>query len=350
MQKILLGDCRKLIPSLEEKVDAVVTDPPYGLEFMGKEWDRGVPGVEFWKIILGSMKPGAHMLVFGGTKTHHRLMCAIEDAGFEIRDCLMWVYGTGFPKSRDISKDLDKGKRKVVGLRKAPGFAKANVDQGAQDRTHLDFKEYSTDPVTEEAKKWYGWGTALKPAWEPIVLARKPLGEKTVAENVLKYGVGALNIEACKVGNQRWQRWRVKVKKSYKRRAYGRFTKEGKPRESVGRWPANLIHDGSDEVLKLFPHTGNEESAARLFYCAKVSKKERGEGNDHPTVKPIKLLRYLCRLVTPPRGIILDPFAGSGSTLLAAAEEGFDCIGIEIEDKYYQIARRRIRTLTGEVE
>ena len=341
---------------------------------MGQKWDRGVPGVEFWEAILGAMKPGAHLLAFGGTRTFHRLTCAIEDAGFEIRDCLMWVYGTGFPKSLDVSKAIDKAagvERSVVGSKAVScgtgkDFGKA-VGTGHKGTT-IDI----TAPATDASKQWEGWGTALKPAWEPIILARKPL-VGTVAANVLEHGTGGINVDACRVPAS--GRPKVVAPGTGKggRSSYDmgscRLDPDGKTDQ--GRWPANLIHDGSDEVLELFPKAGggfgvrgsgsmdertsyappgqnqvvgygDEGSAARFFYCVKASKAERGEGNTHPTVKPIALMRYLCRLVAPLGGVILDPFMGSGSTLIAAQQEGFQSIGIDRDEKHCQIAFNRL--------
>jgi site-specific DNA-methyltransferase (adenine-specific) len=324
---IYTGDCLDVLRTLPaDSVDAIVTDPPYGLAFMGKKWDYDVPSEEIWRECLRVLKPGGHLLAFAGTRTQHRMAVRIEDAGFEIRDLIAWVYGSGFPKSLNL------------------------------DGEHK------------------GWGTALKPALEPITVARKPL-IGTVAENVLAHGTGALNVDKCRVGTD------------------GGTAKGSKPmgegngiygaglhgaceitQLSAGRWPANLIHDGSDEVVGLFPvtgaskaaprggtnpnpmnwgngrtdgdivkgHTDNGGSAARFFYCAKASKRDRDEGNNHPTVKPPDLMRYLCRLVTPPGGIVLDPFMGSGSTGKAAMLEGFDFIGIERDPEYVKIAEARI--------
>lgn len=327
--QLLHGDCLDLLRAMpDNSIDSIVTDPPYGLSFMGKKWDYDVPSVDIWRECLRVLKHGGHLLSFGGSRTYHRMVVAIEDAGFEIRDQIMWVYGSGFPKSHNLKDD------------------------------------------------WQGWGTALKPAHEPICLARKPL-IGTVAENVLAHGTGALDIDGCRVGD-------------------------------TGRWPANFIHDGSDEVMEGFPittsgsgnkNTGNRDclfgsfgagngfgvggdtgSAARFFYCAKASKKDRDEGlngfekklqanahfrpnhleaamsgdsgkphgrytpraNNHPTVKPTDLMRYLCRLITPPNGVVLDPFMGSGSTGKAAVSEGFRFIGMELDEGYFDIARSRI--------
>lgn len=267
--------------------DSVVTDPPYGLSFMGKRWDYDVPSVEVWAECLRVLKPGGHLLAFAGTRTQHRMAVRIEDAGFEIRDMIAWVYGSGFPKSH-------------------------NGPWG---------------------------GTALKPAMEPITVARKPL-DGTVAANVLAHGTGALNVDGCRVGTSK----RVPGSLSRTPNAvYGpglgghaQDGTEGGHDPNLGRWPANLIHDGSEEPVALLG------AAARFFYCAKASKRDRGDGNHHPTVKPTDLMRYLCRLVTPPGGVVLDPFAGSGSTGKAAVLEGFRFVGIEREAEYVDIARARM--------
>jgi site-specific DNA-methyltransferase (adenine-specific) len=357
--QVLQGDCLHVLKTLpDNSVDSVVADPPYGLAFMGKKWDYDVPGVEVWAECLRVLKPGGHLLAFAGTRTQHRMACRIEDAGFDIRDMIAWVYGSGFPKSH-------------------------NGEWG---------------------------GTALKPALEPITMARKPL-IGTVYENWAALGTGALNIDGCRVstddklggGNtsadvdrtakhEGWKRpWMddpVAAKASAERSALSVARSE-----ALGRWPANLIHDGSDEVLAAFPNApgqladastnadarktqntygamrkgrGDEASAdsentgavgfkmkpgarrmdtgsaARFFYCAKASKKDRGEGNNHPTVKPTDLMRYLCRLVTPQGGVVLDPFLGSGTTGKAAMLEGFRFIGIEMDAAYAALAEKRI--------
>ena len=355
-------------------VDAVVCDPPYGLSFMGKDWDHGVPGVAFWSAALRVAKPGSHLLAFGGTRTFHRLAVAIEDAGWEIRDTVMWVYGSGFPKSHNVGKGIDKAagaEREVVGGHKKLGYSKMKVDQGA--RPNLDCAgndgQPITAPATEAARQWDGWGTALKPAWEPIIVARKPL-EGTVAANVLAHGTGALNIDGCRVGSG----VRPLIIKTGAKSPGSSFdtahSRQDTAGTTTGRWPANLIHDGSDEVLAGFPQRdvggerteystaghaglyaqggrslvgyGDTGSAARFFYCAKASKADRDEGNMHPTVKPTALMRYLCKLVTPPAGTVLDPFMGSGSTGKAARMDGFGFIGIEQDAEYIAIARARI--------
>lgn len=291
MVELLHGDCLERLKELPDcSVDACVTDPPYGLRFMGKTWDYDVPQAEVWREVLRVLKPGGHLLAFAGTRTQHRMAVQIEDAGFEIRDLIAWVYGSGFPKSRNLDGD------------------------------------------------WQGWGTALKPALEPITVARKPLGG-TVAENVLRHGTGAINVDACRVGTDGGCKTQQQYQGGESLHCYGKGLNDQRSPvvDGLGRWPANLIHDGSDEPCKLL------DSAARFFYCAKASKADRGEGNGHPTVKPTELMRYLCRLVTPPGGVVLDPFMGSGSTGKAAALEGFCFIGIEREAEYLAIARERIQ-------
>ncbi len=248
MIKIYNADCLTKLPQLEE-VDAVVTDPPYGLSFMGKEWDHGVPGAPFWEAALGAMKPGAHLLAFGGTRTYHRLACAIEDAGFELRDCIMWVYGTGFPKSHNISKAIDKklgAKREKTQPGNPPAYQRSigNTRPWMDDPNH---KIDGPDAVTEEARQWDGWGTALKPAWEPIIVARKPF-KGTVAGNVLEHGTGGINVDGCRVGaedmSDQWDRsW-----KDNSGELGARYSQKGRERGKTvppGRFPANLIHDGS---------------------------------------------------------------------------------------------------------
>jgi site-specific DNA-methyltransferase (adenine-specific) len=292
------------------------------------------------------------MLAFGGTRTFHRLTCAIEDAGWEIRDCLMWVQGQGFPKSLDVSKAIDKtlgAQREIVGTHALPGYAKSNVEQGAQARNTTEFAKTSDVAASEEAAQWQGWGTSLKPAWEPIILARRPLAG-TVAANVLEHGTGALNIDASRVGG---------APRMPGITTPGDTRTGGENNPPSGRWPANFMLSHLPECEQVGVQTESEqwkcapgcpvpvldahaEGASRFFYCPKVNKAERGEGNNHPTVKPIALLEYLIKLISPPDGVILDPFAGSGSTLLAARNLGFPCIGIEREPAYYDITLSRI--------
>jgi site-specific DNA-methyltransferase (adenine-specific) len=353
--QLLLGDCLERLRELPDcSVDACVTDPPYGLSFMGKAWDYDVPGAEVWREVLRVLKPGGHLLAFAGTRTQHRMACRIEDAGFEIRDMIAWVYGSGFPKSLDVSKAIDKAagaEREVVGpsQRHVSGKPEQRTEGLSGTSTFAEvvgMGAFITAPATPEAQQWAGWGTALKPALEPITMARKPF-PGTVAANVLQHGTGALNVNGCRVACDpadlgdptRFQVAR-KGADSWDRQDKGMFDAgraggwaNGAP---SGRWPANLIHDGSDEPCALLG------DAARFFYCAKASKADRGEGNSHPTVKPTELMRYLCRLVTPPGGVVLDPFMGSGSTGKAAALEGFRFIGIEREAEYLKIARDRI--------
>ena len=343
--ELIHGDCIAILEKMEDNsVDSIVTDPPYGLSFMGKKWDYDVPSVEMWKEAFRVLKPGGHLLSFAGSRTYHRMAVNIEDAGFRIRDQIMWVYGSGFPKSHSISKNIDKRLGTFV-----EGEETANSRSGRQgDKNNFNHSKKITapNPQSNEAKQWEGWGSALKPAHEPIVLAQKPF-TGSIVENVLEHGTGGLNIDGCRA--------------------------EG------GRFPANFIHDGSDEVVSLFPESNggafpkksnvatgrhyeggwgnvNNEvrtemgsgSAARFFYCAKASQQEKHfglEGEDsniHPTVKPVDLMKYLCRLTTPPNGIVLDPFMGSGTTGIAANVEGFNFIGIEREEEYISIARHRI--------
>jgi DNA modification methylase len=278
-----VGNCLDVMRDMEENsVDSIVTDPPYGLAFMGKRWDYDVPSVEIWAECLRVLKPGGHLLAFAGTRTQHRMAVRIEDGGFEIRDMIAWVYGSGFPKSH-------------------------NGPWG---------------------------GTALKPALEPITMARKPL-EGTVAANVQEWGTGGLNIDGCRVPGAKHTQ-----STSHPGGQHGTFrplaARGAQLDDGTGRWPANLIHDGSDEVVGLL------DDAARFFYCAKASKSDRGDDNNHPTVKPTDLMRYLCRLITPPGGLVFDPFTGSGSTGKAAMLEGFRFVGAELSEEYAEIARARI--------
>lgn len=351
------GDCLEVLKTMpDNSVDAVVCDPPYGLSFMGRKWDYDVPEVAVWAECLRVLKPGGHLLAFAGTRTQHRMAVRIEDAGFEIRDMIAWVYGSGFPKSLDVSKAIDKAagaERVAYGVRT---YADGHVQRSSPDKLRPPIGTFErtqdgrfvTAPATEAAKRWQGWGTALKPAMEPITVARKPL-VGTVAENVLTHGTGTLNIDGCRVqtddelnggaysGHERERAERTStdtapgaVPLSRLNRGVGEYV------QPTGRWPANLIHDGSDEVVGLLG------DAARFFYCAKASKRDRGADNKHPTVKPTDLMRYLCRLVTPPGGVVLDPFAGSGSTGKAVVLEGFRFVGIEREAEYVDIARARM--------
>lgn len=367
--QLINGDSRTELTKLaDNSIDSIVTDPPYELGFMGKSWDAtGIAyDVNLWRECLRVLKPGGHILAFSGSRTYHRMTVAIEDAGFEIRDQIMWVYGSGFPKSLDVSKAIDKQagvERNVVG--KGKSGTTAIWSDGGMGNFDI------TAPATDAAKRWEGWGTALKPAHEPIVLARKPL-IGTVANNVLQHGTGALNIDGCRIPGEL-----EGDPNRFSKTDGGSFNAFTTPPivRSEGRWPANLIHDGSDEVLELFPEQKDSGSAARFFYCAKANKRDRNEGldhftpqreadrphdnlpggdnprnrtnnprlNHHPTVKPTELMRYLCRLITPPNGIILDPFTGSGSTGKAAILEHFQFIGIEQQPDYITIAKARIQ-------
>jgi DNA modification methylase len=464
IMKLLHGDCLEQMKTLpDNSVDAIVSDPPYGISFMAKKWDYDVPKVEVWQEAMRVLKPGGHALIACGTRTQHRMVVNIEDAGFEIRDVVSWIYGSGFPKSLNVSKAIDKmdatyerrarqlqftgwmvencaisastanllmgtkaeakhyftsGEQPHIATREhfeklrphftadTPDWIEGMVNQRTIESENFKRREVVgtqemrdtsevriavtssadtydekatrqvniTAPATEAAKQWDGWGTALKPACEFFTLCRKPLSEKTVAANVLKWGTGGINIDGCRVGENPGY--------SYPNGAGGNSFSvgdepDGKRTEPVkstqGRFPANLIHDGSQEVLAGFPETksggGNKSrkgdtkdsntfgtynapapdvreadkgSAARFFYCAKASKKDRNEGNHHPTVKPTALMAYLCRLITPTGGTVLDPYMGSGSTGKAAVSEGFDFIGCELDEEYYAIATARI--------
>jgi site-specific DNA-methyltransferase (adenine-specific) len=398
--KLMCGDNLELLKGMPDNcVDSVVTDPPYGLSFMNKKWDHDVPSVEFWKEIWRVLKPGGHVLSFGGTRTYHRMAVNIEDAGFEIRDQIMWLYGSGFPKSHNIGKAVDKIKgndREVVGDNPNHRTTAGLLELGFQDG-----KASST--LTKGTSEWEGWGTALKPANEPICVARKPLSEKTVADNVLKWGTGGINIDGCRIPTTDAFGGGSKATSGF---AKGYEHDGWVPGSEDGRFPANVILDeeagevldeqsgitdyskkkdgrpggktfgGSDMKATEGYWPKDKGGASRFFYCAKVSKSERNAGldnfeekkkefetttrtnketadkfgcerkgtakNTHPTVKPIKLMAYLCRLVTPPQGLVLDPFMGSGSTGCAAIEEGFRFAGMEMDKEYFEIAKARV--------
>ena len=386
------GDNREVLKTFEDNsIHSIVTDPPYELGFMGKSWDAsGIAfNTEVWQECLRVLKPGGHLLAFSGSRTYHRMAVAIEDAGFEIRDQIMWIYGSGFPKSLDIGKAIQKASGvQPIGFKENENAAFYGTGSGGQYNPTP--RQLFMPPLEGEAKDWQGWGTALKPAHEPIVVARKPL-IGTVAANVLTYGTGGLNIDGARVeGDKGTGNWKGVTTPDQSDNIYAGgwdgsvqgaepITDNGK----IGRWPANVIHDGSDEVVELFPRAkggaypakrgqaintsfasgqeteggframGDDGSAARFFYCAKASKRDRNEGidsaNHHPTVKPTELMRYLCRLVTPPSGTVLDPFMGSGSTGKAAIYEGFNFVGIEMTDEYIPIAKARIEFAISEM-
>ena len=351
--ELFQGDCLHVMRTLPDAcVHAIVTDPPYGLSFMGRAWDYDVPTTETWQECLRVLKPGGHLLAFAGTRTQHRMAVRIEDAGFEIRDMLAWVHGMGFPKGIDVSKAMDKAagaQRQVIGTRVGqPGYSLQANDTTAHARTA--YGKYTdaqaecaiTAPATPAAAQWHGWNTALKPALEPITLARKPL-TGTVAENVRDHGTGALHIDACRVGTRTANEsgWATSGSKASANRAMtgANYDRAPKAEAGTGRWPANLLTDGSDEANTPFG------DSARFFYSAKASKADREEGgiaNPHCTVKPTDLMRYLCRLITPPGGTVLDPFMGSGTTGKAACLEGFRFIGIELDAEHHATAQRRI--------
>jgi site-specific DNA-methyltransferase (adenine-specific) len=404
---LINADYRNVLPLLGH-VDAIVTDPPYALTankkggsgvasvnaetpygrsmigtgngsggFMGMAWDSKLPSVEDFEVCFHALKPGGYMLAFAATRTQHRMAVNIEDAGFEIRDMIAWLYGSGFPKSLDVSKAIDKALgAKPIDMGQSPNWRESKRDREKSGSMEVRGENAGriTAPATDDARQWQGWGTAIKPALEPITVARKPL-IGTVAENVLQYGTGAMNIDGC----------RIELNGDYKCKANGRPSQTGLPDnydpenanqpDTIGRWPANVIHDGSKEVIELFPSEagatgqvtkrnadkfrnsygefkGTTEdapfyndtgSAARFFYCAKASREERGEGNIHPTVKPIDLMMWLCRLVTPPNGIVVDPYMGSGSTAKACHRLGMKFIGFEREKHYFDICVNRMK-------
>lgn len=371
----------------DNSVDSIVTDPPYGLSFMGKKWDYEVPSTEIWAEALRVLKPGGHLLAFFGTRTYHRGVIKIEDAGFEIRDQIQWIYGSGFPKSTDVSKRIDKeagADREVIGSRPLTGNGKT-MKGGNYHQAETEFDKIEkqsvlniTAPSTDQAKQWQGWGSSLKPANEPIVVARKPLEKGlTLAQNVLKYGTGGINIDASRIGTDEKLQASTTKKMKYGGSSYHESITLAKPsvQNPQGRWPANILFDESAAELL----DAQQEAVSRFFYIAKASKSERNAGlegmekmiastyegnvdhehggrkiganpnkatelsqNHHPTVKPIKLMQYLIRLVTPPNGTVLDPFMGSGSTGVAAKSLGFDFIGCEMSEEYFEIAKNRI--------
>ena len=475
--KLMQGDNMKSLDLLpDNSIDSIVTDPPYGLSFMNKKWDYEVPSVEFWKKVYQKLKPGGHVLSFGGTRTYHRMVVNMEDAGFEIRDQIMWIYGSGFPKSLNIGKAFDKfgGNQllsKEIGFKLKEARLKRNMtlkdadklfcngtsnynwlegrsdgqripNQELFDKIVLEWPELKEirDKVvsndrellgvettnktimknigsknesgdyerTKGSSQYEGWGTALKPSNEPICLARKPLSEKTIVDNVIKWGTGGINVDGCRVGTDEKIIGRIRGNSEVGDWGMKQGVNDYKQNEG-GRFPANIIFDESAaEMLdeqsgisqskkRINPSTKKEGSlfsevgftntgageyndkggASRFFYVAKVSKKERNLGldgfedkdskkitfpekdfigsdgsvrsnehtltkNNHPTLKPINLMTYLCRLITPPGGIVLDPFMGSGSTGISACLEGFRFVGMELQEDYFKIAEARI--------
>lgn len=387
-----LGDCRDVLKTLpENSIDAVVTDPPYGLSFMGKGWDHGVPGVDFWREVYRVMKPGAHLIAYGGTRTVHRLTVGIEDAGFEIRDSIYWLYGSGFPKSHNVSKAIDSHlglEREMIhtpmgktGNKHAKGLG--DDRPWMQNAAVNGYHEHpGNTPASPEAAQWDGWGTALKPAVEPAVLARKPL-IGTVAQNVLQYGTGGINIDGCRIPTEDDYVTGGGVQ-NMNNQVYGKGLGVGLPQNPAGRWPSNILLDeetaelldlqsgesvSSQQMMQPDPDTddrgtwqmrplknpgirGHQDSggASRFFYIAKASSSEREIGlqggdsraNHHPTVKPLQLMQYMIRLITPPGGTVLDPFMGLGSTGADAMLERMQFIGIDITPEYIEIAERRI--------
>ena len=381
--RITCGDSKEVVPTLEpSSVHAVVTDPPYEIAFMGRAWDAS--GIAYdkqlWGAVMRALPPGGHILSFGATRTFHRMACAIEDVGMEIRDTVLWLYGSGFPKSHDVSKAIDEAagaERKVIGTDKNRGVTRAVDGKKA-------FGDYAgqwdiTAPATAAAKAWAGWGTALKPAVEPAVLARKPL-EGTVAENVLKHATGGINVDGCRVGVEGGTRKERSDGDKVSTTSVGGYlnNEAGELVPGMGRWPANVMLDeraaeALDEQTK--------EQTSRFFYVAKASRTERDAGledrpgqtraevtgrkegsagakharagagspdskNHHPTVKPVALMRHLVRLIAPPGGTVLEPFSGSGTTLLACELEGVACVAVEREPAYVQLAIARWEGLT----
>lgn len=390
MNRIIVGDILRFAAHYQgPRFHGVLCDPPYELGFMGKSWDsRGVSfRAETWNAIGSLLAPGAHLLAFGGTRTFHRIAVAIEDAGFEIRDTIGWVYGSGFPKSHDVSKAIDReaGAEGTLGAPKSAAHAEwikrgrmrgENGHEGYQrpwmgDAEAVEKNARQYVGATDSARAWHGYGTALKPAWEPVIVARWPLAG-TVAQNAQEHGAGALNVDGCRVGDEP-----TITIRSGNSGVHGRFGKDNRVFTRVnppGRWPANIIHDDSDEIADVFG------DAKRFFYSAKASKRERDEGldgfelriagamdarsersgvlddssgdgisrarNHHPTVKPLALTEYLARLIVPPHHVdsrILVPFAGSGSECIGAIRAGWrHVVGVEQSDEYARIARARI--------
>ena len=428
---LLNGDCLELMKQIPDNfLDSCVSDPPYGLSkqpdiaevmqhwlndktyehksngFMGKSWDSFVPGPEYWREVYRVLKPGGHAAVFAGSRTQDLMSIALRFAGFEIRETIMWVYGSGMPKSLAVDKAIDKSfgaEREVIGIVDTRGTYDGKVRnseaintkwrerEGREDTNDLS-KKTITAPATDQAKQWQGWGTALKPCYEPIILVRKPL-EGTVAQNVLKWGCGGINIDECRVelANEADKSQfefnhavGTRLPEEYADKKLGLheggwMQQVGEKEMPTGRWPGNFCTDGSDEVVGMFPDakagSGNgnaivgEESngsikpirrgkliprtdsgsSARFFYSSKATKKDRGEGNGHPTVKPVKLMEWLVKMITPDNGKCLDPFMGSGTTSLACLNTNRRFIGMELDESYYEIAKSRLTDALGGV-
>lgn len=385
---VRVGDCRDVLDDYPDNTfTSVVTDPPYGISFMSKGWDKDVPGSEYWERVLRVAKPGASMLCFAGTRTLHRMGTAIEESGWVIRDCIMWVYGSGFPKSHNISKAVDKvkGAKFRSEPAKGVGFMNTNDDGWNNTRNRL----VMVSEKSADGKLWDGYGTALKPAWEPVILAMKPL-DGSFSSNALNHGVGGLNIDGCRVG------YGVGGSKpryipNNKNNVYGSSMGGGDWVNVNGRWPANFVLSHSEgcklvgyktvegKVINRFkdgakPFGGGAghpydtekfpdssvpiydcvddcpvgmvdfqgSGVSRFFYTTKANKRERGDYNKHPTVKPLAMMNYLIKLVTMPRNnLILDPFSGSGSTLISCSLNGVKSVGVELDRNYAEIARKR---------
>jgi DNA modification methylase len=395
MIEVLHGDCLEMLPTLAaDSIDACCTDPPYHLVqlsragsnqpgdlatpygrsgpsnartgFMGKTWDGGDIAFrpETWAEVYRVLKPGAHLVAFGGTRTFHRMVCAIEDAGFEIRDAISWLYASGFPKSLDVSKAIDKAAGATGTIIPAGGPVRRMIpgaDQHATGSWRKDsgrvYQPGDYQPATAEAAEWDGWGTALKPAMELVCLARKPL-ISTVVANVLVHGTGALNIDGCMIpfadaadeaeakGKNQHAAFGIGPREN---RIYGTDKKDRTNYDARGRWPANVAHDGSDEVLAAFAAFGKRNPPGgieRFFFSAKANADDRAD-SEHPTVKPIALMRWLVRMITPPGGRVLDPFAGSGTTGEAAMLEGFDATLIEADARHAADIAHRIKRWSG---
>lgn len=398
--QVICGDAVAVLRGLPAcSFDACLCDPPYGLKFMGATWDHGVPSAETWREVLRVLKPGAALLAFGGTRTFHRLVCAIEDAGFELRDTLCWLYGSGFPKSHNLSAAIDKVagaigkrgdyksadhavKRKPGSERKHEGWARPWME----DLDHADQQGRRYLPATPEAAQWEGYGTALKPAWEPIILAMNPLDGITFAENAVRWGCGGLNIDGCRIEGAPWNAHDATGLAETKFFTDGNCKVIHKEPHDLGRWPANLLLDEEsaellDEAsgyLSTGTHVGHNRDggkhsnhilgarrndirdigysetgggASRFFWIAKADSAERSAGlrdrNQHPTVKPIDLAAYLAKLILPPKRDtprrIITPFCGSGSEIIGALRAGWEeAVGIEQEEKWCEVARERI--------